>query len=397
MFQPGVLVIHNRYQQAGGEDAVVRAEVALLRRHGHRVAEYGRDNAEIDLFGMMRRASLLATTTWNQSTYRELRHAIRAQRPDVVHCHNLLPLISPAVYYACQAEGVPVVQSLHNFRLSCPAGTFFRHGAACDDCGGKLGESVLRGCYRSSRVQTAAVAVMLGMHRALSTWERMVEAYSAPSRFCADRLASSGISREKVMVRPNFLPSDPGMRTSGADFALFAGRLCEEKGVRQLIRAWRRLRAIPLVIVGDGPLREEAEKSAPANVSFTGALSPEQTLVRIKSARFLVFPSIGYETFGMVALEAAACGVATLGARLGAIPELVDDGQTGRLFDPHNADDLVDKVEWAWSHPVQTNEMGAAARRRYLNQYTAEHGYESLMQLYESVFDRRPTHVSCAA
>ena len=387
MFKPGVLVVHNRYRQAGGEDAVVRAEVELLKRNGHRVTEYVRDNAEIDHLETWRKASLLATTTWNGRAYNELRSIIRAERPDVVHCHNLVPLISPAAYYACKAEGVPVVQSLHNFRLSCPAGTLFHDGAACLDCRGGLGLAVLRGCYRNSRIQTAAVAAMLGVHRFLETLEHAVDAYSAPSLFCADRVAKGGVPREKITVRPNFLPKDPGTRTSNGEYALFVGRLCEEKGIRQLMPAWRRLHAIPLVIVGDGPLGREVEESAPANVSFTGALSPERTLARIKSARFLVFPSIGYETFGMVALEAAACGVATLGSRLGAIPELIEEGTTGLLFDPHDTDEFTEKVEWAWTHPVLVNEMGAAARKRYLRHYTADRGYESLMQLYKSVLD----------
>jgi glycosyltransferase involved in cell wall biosynthesis len=397
VFKPGVLVIHNRYRQAGGEDAVVRAEIALLRQRGHRVTEFVRDNAEIELSAVWNKASLFASTTWNHQVYRELRKVIHAERPDVAHCHNLVPLISPAAYYACRAEGVPVVQSLHNFRLCCPAGTLFHGGVACRDCDGDLGRAVLWGCYRGSRAQTAAVATMLGAHRGMHTFEQVVSAYSAPSMFCMDRVASAGVQRGKISLRPNFLPRDPGVRRSSGDYVLFVGRLCEEKGVRQLLRAWRRLPGIPLVIVGDGPLRSEAERSAPANVRFTGALTHEETLGRMKSARFLVFPSIGYETFGMVALEAAACGVATLGSRLGAIPELIDHGQTGLLFDPHNCIELVEKVEWAWSHPVVVNEMGAAARRRYLEGYTAERGYEALMRLYASVLKGRQTDSVSAA
>jgi glycosyltransferase involved in cell wall biosynthesis len=397
VFKPGVLVVHNRYQQAGGEDAVVRAEIELLRRHGHRVIRYVRDNAEIELMSTWRKASLLATSTWKQQAYRELRSLIRTERPDVVHCHNLVPLISPAAYYACKAEGVPVVQSLHNFRLCCPAGTFFQNGAACHDCGGELGQAVLRGCYRKSRVQTAAVTTMLGAHRAVGTFERVVDAYSAPSEFCADQVAQGGIPKEKITVRPNFLPSDAGVRTSSDDYVLYVGRLCEEKGIRQLLRAWKRLQEIPLVIVGEGPLRAEAEQSAPASVTFVGALSPVETLARMKSARLLVFPSIGYETFGMVALESAACGVATVGSRLGAIPELIEDGRTGLLFDPHNRDEFVEKIDWAWAHPVAINEMGVAARRGYLRHYTAEQGYESLMRLYASVSKTDTNNHSCAA
>ena len=385
MRKPGVLVIHNRYQQAGGEDAVVHAEIALLRQHGHRVTEFSRDNAVLANCGPARKASLFLSTTWNHRVYEELRRLIRSERPAVAHCHNLVPLISPAAYYACRAEGVPVVQTLHNFRLRCPAGTMFRGGTACRECHGGVGRAVALGCYRGSRVQTAAMALMLKAHRRAGTFERMVDLYSAPSEFCAQRMAGNDISRDKIVVRPNFLLRDPGARHASQNFALFVGRLCEEKGVRQIIRAWRSLPHIPLVVVGEGPLRDEVQRTAPKNVIFWGDLPPAETLLRMKAARFLVFPSLGYETFGMAVLEAGACGVATVGSRLGAIPELVQEGRTGLLFDPHNGEELVAKVEWAWSHPVSMNEIGAAARRLYLHHFTAEKAYEGLTALYESV------------
>ena len=385
MRKPGVLVIHNRYQQAGGEDAVVRAEIAMLRQHGHRVTEFSRDNAVIADYGLARKASLFFSTTWNHRVYEELRRLIRKERPAVAHCHNLVPLISLAAYYACRAECIPVVQTLHNFRLRCPAGTMFRGGTACRECHGGLGQAVALGCYRGSRAQTAAMALMLNAHRRAGTFERMVDMYSVPSEFCAQRMAGNDISRDKIAVRPNFLLRDPGARHASENFALFVGRLCEEKGVRQIIQAWRRLPHIPLVVVGEGPLRDEVQRTAPKNVIFWGALPPAETLTRTKAARFLVFPSVGYETFGMAVLEAGACGVATVGSRLGAIPELVQEGRTGLLFDPHNGEELVAKVEWAWSHPVSMNEMGAAARRQYLHHFTAEKAYVELTALYESV------------
>ena len=303
----------------------------------------------------------------------------------MAHCHNLVPLISPAAYYACRDEGVPVVQTLHNFRLRCPAGTMFREGTPCEVCGPGLLPGIARGCYRSSRTQTAAAALTVLAHKAMGTFEHTVDAYSSPSLFCAECVAGQGIPQKKITVRPNFLLADPGTRHSSGDFVLFVGRVCEGKGVRQLLQAWRQLPHVPLVIAGDGPLRQEAQRTAPANVSFAGVLPGEETVKQMKAARFLVFPSVGYETFGMAVLEAAACGVATIGSRLGAIPELVQDGQTGLLFDPQDAEELTAKVAWAWSHPVSMNEMGAAARRQYQRKYSAHAGYESLMRLYGSL------------
>ena len=355
--------------------------------------EYFRNNAAIDGYGLAHKASMMLGATWNPQAYSELRQLIRTERSDVAHCHNLMPLISPAAYYACHAEGVPVVQTLHNFRLRCPAGTLFRNDAACKDCDGRLGRAVARGCYRNSRVETAAVALMLGTHRAIGTWENAVDAYSAPSRFCVERMADSGIPRDKITLRPNFLLNDPGPRDASRDYAVLVGRLCVEKGIRQLLWAWRRLHKIPLVIVGDGPLRHEAERyierNGMGNVRLAGVLSPAETLACLKRARFLVSPSVGYETFGMTVLEAAACGIATLGSRLGAIPELVDEAKTGLLFDPHNTNEFAEKARWAWANPVSMDEMGAAARRRYLQHYSAEKGYDALMRLYTAVMAKR--------
>ena len=384
-----VLVIHNRYRQAGGEDTMVRAEVALLRQHGHRVVEYVRENDAIERYGLLHKGSLMLGATWNPGAYTELRQLIRSERPDVAHCHNLVPLISPSAYYACRAEGVPVVQTLHNFRLRCPAGTLFHNDSVCSDCDGSLGHAVARGCYRNSRIQTAAAALMLGTHRAIGTWENAVDAYSAPSRFCLERMAAGGIPREKITLRPNFLLHDPGPRSAAGNYVVFVGRLCVEKGIRQLLWAWRRLRRIPLVIVGDGPLRAETERylerNGMAKVCLTGALPAGETLARVKEARFLVCPSVGYETFGMTVLEAAACSVATLGSRLGAIPEVVDEGNTGLLFDPHDPDELAEKAEWAWLNHEAMVEMGAAARRRYLQHYSVEKGYAAQISLYGAV------------
>ncbi|HVP50340.1 MAG TPA: glycosyltransferase [Candidatus Bathyarchaeia archaeon] len=397
MRKPGVLVVHNRYQQLGGEDTVVGTEVEVLRRNGHRVTEFVRDNSEIRGYNAVQRASLAVCTTWNHRAYHQLRELIRRERPMIAHCHNLVPLISPSAYYACRDEDVPVVQTLHNYRLRCPAGTMFRDGAACPGCCNSLALAVLRGCYRNSRVQTAAAAMMLATHRRLGTYYSLVDAYSTPSAFCAEQMAASGLPREKIVVRPNFLLRDAGARQASEDYVLFVGRICEEKGIRQLLGVFRRLGKIPLVVVGDGPMKAEAERAASANVLFAGALSAADTTARVKSARFLVFPSIGFETFGMTILEAAACGVATVGTRLGAIPELVQEGRTGLLFDPHDAEEFATKVCWAWEHPVSMNEMGAAARQMYLRRMTAEKGYSSLMRLYSSVSEDWDRSVTAGA
>jgi len=291
-----------------------------------------------------------------------------------------------------------VVQTLHNYRLLCPAAIFQRDGRVCEDCLGHVPwRGVLHACYRDSRAATAAVALMLSVHRWLGTWSKMVDCYIALTEFARAKFIEGGLPAEKIVVKPNFVHPDPmavnhqssiANHKSPQGSALFVGRLSPEKGVRTLLAVWRRLgNRIPLRVVGDGPLRVELEAEAVrhglSSVCFHGWLAPERTIEVIKVARFLVFPSESYETFGRVAVEAFACAVPVIASRLGAMQEIVEDGRTGLHFTPGDADDLAAKVEWAWTHPDEMQEMGRAARAEYEFKYTAERNYPMLMEIYE--------------
>jgi glycosyltransferase involved in cell wall biosynthesis len=382
-----VLVIHNQYQQAGGEDSAVQAELSLLRQHGHPVLHYTRHNLDIAAYGAARKSSLLLSTSWNARSYAEIRELIRKHKPDVAHCHNLLPLVSPAAYYACKSAGIPVVQTLHNYRLVCPAGTLFRNGQRCNGCAEGTLPGAFSSCYRNSRIQTAAVSLMLGAHRLAGTWKRSVDAYLTPSQFCRDTFIRSGLPAEKVHCRPNFLARDPAPRSSTREYALFVGRLSPEKGVLEMLQAWRVLPHVPLLVAGGGPLYTQAcRQVASANlpVKLLGQIGREPTLTLMRGSSFLVFPSRWYEPFGMALLESAACGVPAIASRIGAIPEIVTDQQTGLLFDPDNFGEMTEHVRWAWRHPTEMEYMGDAARRRYLSTFTAEKNYETLMKIYNT-------------
>jgi glycosyltransferase involved in cell wall biosynthesis len=395
-----VLVAHNSYQCAGGEDVVREAEKDLLTAAGHRVTQYTRHNDEIAAYGAMQKAALGFKTVWAWDSYRQIRALLRAERPDIAHFDNTFPLISPAAYYACREAGVPVVQTLHNYRLLCPSATFQRDGRVCEDCLGHVPwRGVLHGCYRDSRPATAAVALMLSVHRALGTWSKMVDCYIALTQFARAKFIEGGLPTEKIVVKPNFVHPDPmafnhqssiANRKSPQGSALFVGRLAPEKGVRTLLAAWQRLgNRIPLGVVGDGPLRAELEAEAVrrglSSISFHGHLARDHVIRLMKRARFLVFPSECYETFGRVAVEAFACGVPVIASRLGAMQEIVEDNRTGLHFSPGDADDLAAKVEWAWTHPNEMQEMGRAARAEYEAKYTAERNYQMLMEIYRRV------------
>ncbi len=383
-----VLVIHNRYRQWGGEDTAVEAEIVLLRNAGHRVTQYTRDNSTIANFTTIQKASLSLSTTWDSKSHDEVKALIRQVRPDIAHCHNFLPLVSPSVYYACKSAGVPVVQTLHNYRLFCPAGTFFTNGRRCDKCARNITHAARERCYRNSRIQTATVAMMLCAHRLQGTWRQSVSAYLAPSQFCRDYFVAAGLPEDRVHLKPNFLAEDPGPTETKGGYALFVGRLSPEKGVLETIEAWSRLPDVPLLIAGEGPLYGEAQRLADrsgSKVQLLGRLDPTAIVPLMKGARFLVFPSRWYEPFGMALLEAAACGVPAIASRIGAIPEIVEDYRTGLLFDPDDFTELVERVWWAWTHPAEMKEMGAAARQLYLRQFTAERNYRLLVELYRNL------------
>ncbi len=384
-----VLVIHNQYQQPGGEDAVVRAEVDLLRQAGHRVVQFTQNNTNLASCTPLEKAALFLTTTWNRTARLKIRELIEKERPDVVHCHNLLPQVSPSAYYACQSAGVPVVQTLHNYRLFCPAGTFFHNGRVCQDCTRSLAYGVKQACYRGSRLQTATVAMMLAFHRFRETWTSFVDAYIALTQFDRNFFVELGLPDKKVHVKPNFLARDPGQRAIPGSYALFVGRLSPEKGVLEMLQMWLRLPHIPLVVVGNGPLYDDAwqmvRRSGSAHISLLGRLSAEETQAQMKDARFLVFPSRWYEPFGMALIEAAACGVPAIAARVAGVPELVIDNKTGLLFDLQKTGDLADKARWAWAHPAEMDAMGFEARQLCRQNFTAEKNYESLINIYRSV------------
>lgn len=378
-----VLLVHSRYRRPGGEDVAYDAERELLRRHGHEVREYVDHNDRVAGIGPVR---LAAGTVWSRQSRRRIAAALRAACPDVVHFHNTFPLISPSGYAACRAEGVPVVQTLANYRLLCPGANLVRDGRPCEACVGRAvpWPGVVHRCYRSSGAATAAVASMIAVHRFLGTWVRMVDVFVAPTAFAARKFVEGGLPAERVRVKPNFVDPDPGPGRHEGGFALFAGRLSKEKGVETLLRAWGRLgrEAPPLKVVGAGPLERAAPGGAPPRVEFLGWRGRDEVLALMREARLLVFPSECYESFGLALVEAYATGLPVVASRLGAMAELVEDGRTGLLFEAGDADDLAGRVAWAWSHGDELARMGRNARAAYEARYTAAANHARLLEIY---------------
>ena len=385
-----VVSVYNRYLNRGGEDEVFESEAGLLRQHGIEVSLVTEQVRSPASFRDKAAAALRAT--WSAQWYKEFQSLLESQRPDLVHVHNLVPTISPSVLYACSRVHVPVVHTLHNYRLFCPTSTFFRDGHLCEDClQGTLWQGVKHGCYRDSRLATAALATMLGVHRGLGTWNKKVDCFVVLTQFARKKFMDGGLPGDRIVIKPNFVDPDPGRGKGDGDCCVFVGRLAAQKGISTLLSAWERLpKTVKLSVVGNGPLEAEVENaSRSSQLSYLGRLSRSQTLEVIKRARFMVFPSEWYEGFPLTITEAFACGVPVICSRLGAMQEIVEDGRTGLHFTPGDADDLAAKVEWAWTHAAEMRAMGEAARSEFEAKYTAQRNYEMLFEIYQQTLHKR--------
>lgn len=333
---------------------------------------------------------LATQTIWNRRTYHELRSIIQRAQPDVMHCTNTFPLISPAAYTAARKERLPVVQTLRNYRLLCPKATFLRDGSVCEACLGKAipWPSVLHGCYRDSRSATAVIATMLTTHRLLKTWRRSASLYYSLTHFARSKFIEGGFLADSVVVKPNFIRIDAAPGDGSGGYVLFVGRLSPEKGIDTLLDAWTRLpERTSLKIVGDGPLAERVRQAAAGDdrIEWMGQKPLDDVLKLIGDAACLVMPSVWYETFGRTIAEAFSRGTPVIVSKMGAMQELVDHGRTGFHFEPGDADDLATTIQQMLGNPTQLARMRREARTEFENKYTAEANYRMLMAIYDRV------------
>lgn len=385
-----ILILHNSYQFTGGEDRAVAADRALLAAKGHETRLHRRSYEEIaDRRGLPRVGAALQVP-WSAGSYRAVRELVRTWRPHVAHFHNIFPLISPSAYAACRAEAVPIVQTLHNYRLVCPAGTLLRDGKVCELCVGRAPWPAVRyACYRGSRAQSAVMAATIGGHAFVGTWRDQVDAYIAPTAFTRGVLSRGGLPEERIFVRPNAVDDAGAGEYAGPHSAVFVGRLSPEKGVDVLLDAWQRLPGIPLTVIGGGPLLDHvrARIATPRlrHVTATGELPHAQALARIRGAGMLVAPSICYEGLPFVLLESLSAGVPVIASDLGGPAEVVTHGTSGLLFVPGSARALSAAV----CRLVETDGLARAladgARRRFAERYAPAASYSLLMDVYRRV------------
>jgi glycosyltransferase involved in cell wall biosynthesis len=386
-----IVVVHSRYRSAApsGENRVVDQEFGALTALGHEVDLFERRSDDIEGWPAARKAALPAAVVWNGRARRDLREALRASRPDVVHVHNTFPMLSASVLYACKDAGVPVVATLHNYKLACASGDFFRDGAVCHDCaeGAPLG-ALKHGCYRGSRSATAPVALSIMAHR--KSWRTLVSAYACISASQRDLLHGLGLPPDRVFVRHNLIPERPLRQPAKQPVVVYAGRLDAAKGVPLLMAGWDRFLAdsahpeLSLVIAGSGPLDEEVRAWAATrpSVRVAGQLAPDACAEEMAAARAVVLPSAWEEAFGLAAVEAMSLGVAPVAAAHGSFPEIVTDEVDGVLFRPGDPAALAAAFRRADENGRVFEEYGARARKTYEQRFNPADSVEGLLTIY---------------
>jgi glycosyltransferase involved in cell wall biosynthesis len=386
-----ILIIHNAYQSASpsGEDIVAREEAALLREHGHEVIEHWRHNDELE--GLGRAALALkagAGSVFSASSLLEMRTLLRRERPDVAHFHNIFPLISPSAYLACKLEGVPVVQTLHNYRLVCANGMLFRDGKVCELCPEKGSYwGLVHGCYRDSRLMTSAHVIGQYLHGFLKTHARLVDRFIALTDFAREKMIRWGLPAEKVVVKPNFAPrikTDPDAPRKGF---LFVGRLDEAKGVRVLVEAARLAPDLEFSMIGDGPLSDEVSRGCPPNLAMKGRLPFEETHRAIAGARAVVLPSLCYEGFPRVIAEAMSAGTPVIASNHGAMAAIVKNDENGLLFEPGNPQELASACGRMSIDSELASRLSAGANATYELICAPEANNEKLVSIYRGVIE----------
>jgi glycosyltransferase involved in cell wall biosynthesis len=387
-----ILVAHNRYQQASGEDAVVAEEVRMLQQRGHSVHRYTVDNDGIT--GAWQQAAAAARSFYSLPVSREISNLLASFRPEILHVHNFFPTISPAIYFVAGRYRVPVVQTLHNYRLLCASAMLFRDGRPCEDClvGRSFLPGVMHACYRGSRVGSAIVGASASVHSAMGTWKNRIDRYIALTQFAAQKLGSYRVPVEKIRIKPNFVP-DHGCGQGQGSFALFVGRLSTEKGLETIIAADRRGHLpLPVHMAGDGPLFAEVERACArpgSRLVYLGRLSRSQVVEQMKSATVLLVPSLWYEGFPMVMVEALSLGLPIIASRIGGLPEIVHDGHSGLLFEPGDPSALLQALGSFVSDTNRIDAMRQASRRLFDLHYTEQKNYEILIGIYNELLDSR--------
>lgn len=392
-----ILQVHNGYQILGGEDVVAANEKRLLEMNGHTVYSYSRNNSELNEMNLFQKILVPFMAVYSFKTYREVKKIIKEQKIDVVHVHNTLMMVSPSVFYAAFHCHVPVVQTLHNFRMLCPAGSFFRGDRVCEECSEQsLVCSLKYGCYRGSRVQTFVSAAILKTHRILGTYRKVnficLTEFNKKKLSQLNKKGKEVIDMNKVYIKPNFTFQDDEKFESSShlDYFLFVGRVEALKGIDVVIKAFEKMPNQRLVVAGDGPLMGEMQEYIKThqiqNVEFAGYLSKQQLQEKYRRARAVIMSSQCYEAFAMTIAEAYSYGVPVIAGDIGNLRNMVEENVTGIRFCYDSPEDLAEKVQ---KYNVMDIEgMKKNAKQFYEQRLRPEDNYQILKKIYYDILER---------
>ncbi|MGV8983641.1 glycosyltransferase family 4 protein [Clostridium sp.] len=394
MTKPKVLIVHNYYQTPGGEDTVVENESNMLRENGHEVVFYSRHNDEIKSRGVLGKIKLFFESIFSIKTYREVKKVIKEEKIDIVHVHNTLPLISPSIYYAAFSKKIPVVQTMHNFRLLCPAATFTVNDKICEDClGDGLSSALKHKCYRNSYSQTFAMVVILKIHRILKTYQK-INGYIALTEFNKNKLLNLIKDENKVYVKPNFVKcvnSDNSKKRKIKNYFVFIGRLDRLKGIDLIAECWKDIKDSELVVIGDGPFKKELQEfiyeNNMQNIKVLGYMKREDAFEIIKYSTAIIIASQCYEGFPLTIVESFSLKVPVIGGDIGNVGSIINNNN-GLLFKYDSKEDLKSKVEMLINNKVLNEKLNEGAYKDFIENYTDKINYECLNNIYSELIEK---------
>jgi glycosyltransferase involved in cell wall biosynthesis len=398
-----VLCVHNFYgsEAPSGENIAYETEVALLRKYGCQVVEYTTRSDSLRRRPFLGPIIGAFSCLWNPFALRRLRRLLLAERPDIMHVHNVFPRLSPGILAASAGTNTAAVLTLHNYRVACAGGTATRNGGPCQICIDQVSvlPALRNRCYRGSALATIPVAGMIAAHRWLGTLAKNVDAFVALTEFQRTLLSGPGLlPRDRVYIRPNFMPGNHlrlPLEARG-DYVAFVGRLSRDKGPSLLLKAWRLwgARAPRLVFVGDGEeqvsLRELSRSlGMQERIEFLGRMPTDATLHIIQHARLIVVPSVGLEGFPMVIREAFAYGVPVIASDAGALPQIVKESGGGEVFATGNEYALARTLVDLWGDEERLVRMSGAAAAAFESLYSETAAYSRVIDIYAAAMARR--------
>ncbi|MFT7381272.1 MAG: glycosyltransferase involved in cell wall biosynthesis [Roseivirga sp.] len=374
-----IVQVHNFYQNLTGDDSVVQEEYQLLTKNGHQVHQFLKHNTDLKATGLLGKVRAAANLRNSAQVGKEFGAMLKIEKPDIVHVHNIFPLITPIVFQVCQEMAVPVIQTLHNYRLLCVNTLFYRDGHICDDCliEGSLKPGVTNRCYKNSYVQSALLSDSISFHFRKGTWANSVDQYFCLSEFAKEKFIQGGIPKEKLSVKANFV-DEPINEITYESFILFAGKLEEQKGLLDFIELAKSKPEINFKVAGF--CDDTTIFASFANVEYLGEITRDKLMEYMSTCQAVLFLSKMYEGMPMTILEAFAHKKAVVARNQGAMKEMIDHGQNGLLFSSfgelsNNLDQLIKDNRYL--------ELGDNAFTTFRSLYSSDNGYHQLVNGYQ--------------